>query len=192
MTLDEFRAISRELLSDTWGEKHYGTGVMSKLWAMVRPINAGEYRHALDELSLTVTRAPTLGQIRTACLPALRKAQEHERGRQLATLQTAEAPCKRCGNSGLIRALLRSDPTLEFSFVCPYCPAAATRGFRRIPVWTDELRETYAPVGATTEGFMAAADAMRQAFGAEAAKNRKTKEAVSDVLAGLGIEPPPF
>lgn len=142
MIESEFNRIVSEQLHDSWGLKAYPPAVVNKLWRMVREINAGDFRSALDTLSMTVTRAPALGQIRAACMPAIARGLEDKRREQVKKLDAAG--CTMCGGSGWVAAVLRNDPMIEFAFICN-CPASSAHGIttsRGARYWAPEFEES--------------------------------------------------
>lgn len=138
MTSDEFQKISRELLVDAWGEKSFPHGQLQKLWFIVRDISAGDFRFALDNLSLNCNRAPSLGQVRAACFPSINKAREDKKRKRLTEL-SEQASCSLCGNSGWVEAYKALTPHVTYAFICS-CEAALVLGFsttRGAKYWRD-------------------------------------------------------
>ncbi len=144
MNNQEFAALTRDMLIDAWGEKSYSQPMLGRLWRMVKDLPAGEFRSAVDQLSLTCHRAPSLGQIRAACLPAINRALE-ERKRQL-TAELGAHTCVTCGGSGWVHAIPYDALHLEFAFICNKCESANVRGIttgRGASFWSDELETQY-------------------------------------------------
>lgn len=186
MNRGDFLAAVNELLIDDWGEKHFTQRVVTKLWVMVQVISAGEFRHALEQLTLTCHKAPTLAQIRAACHPALLRARDHARSEALKVLP----PCRLCDTTGWVSALSREDPTKEFSFICP-CPASRVRGFtesKGATYWRHELEERFAVRETTSSSIEQTLALQKRSFAKMIAKRLASggdREALRQQLAVL-------
>ncbi len=171
MKRQEFEAITRDHLLDDWGEKHYPPMAVAKLWRVVMDIAGGEYRQSLEALSLTAIRAPSLAQIRAACMPAIMRAREHVRSEAMKTLE----PCVMCDTTGWIISLSRQNPLIEVAFICTFCTAAKIRGIgegRGARFWAPELEAFYFPRRATDEGSQTALAMQRDAAAAHIVRRR--------------------
>lgn len=132
MTLDEYSTVCEEFLDGGF----YPDLVLRKLWDYVRCITAAELRAVLEHLLLSTTRSPSAAQIRAACGPAIHRALEDSRRREL---KSAGFQCRLCGGSGWVTAYRVGQPLYEFAFVCS-CPAADARGItgsRGAQSWRD-------------------------------------------------------
>jgi hypothetical protein len=181
----EFEAITRDHLLDDWGDKAYPPTALAKLWRIVGSIAGGELRSALEQLSLTCTRAPSLAQIRAACFPAIQRAREHDRSEGLLHLPA----CLHCDRSGWVFAVRRHDPTIEVGFICTLCTAAKVRGIGEghgAGFWRADLERTYIPRLATAANLEAMNALQKQANAAAIVRRRgKVGAPINDDLIAL-------
>lgn len=124
----EFMRIVDERLIESWGKGAYPEQNVMLLWRYVRDITTTEFETALDDLAMTVTRAPPIGQVRGACLPAIRRAIEVKK-REMVRKASEGSTCLYCGGHGWIYALSYDNPLAEFAFLCSYCPAPSLLNF---------------------------------------------------------------
>ncbi len=129
MKHEDFLTVVQDCLTDTWGSRHYPAAQTNRLWSIVRDLTASEFRYAVESLNLSAVRAPTLGQVRTALLPALSRIAEDKRREKMAALEK-QGPCRYCAHSGYVNAYKEDAPLAEYSFICRACPAATIMGFQ--------------------------------------------------------------
>lgn len=172
MNHSEFASITRELLLDAWGEKFYPQAQLAALFRMIGGISGAEYRQGLEAVSITTARAPSLAQIKAACLPAIQRGFQSRREEQLKQLPG----CDWCAGTGWITALKRADPTFDFAFLCSKCRAAELRGFtcsHGSRWWKDDDEEHFIPRLHRSEVAQACARIQVEAFAAEAEQYRR-------------------
>lgn len=145
MNRNEYQNAVSDNLTGTWGEKSYGLPQLNKLWTMVQHISVQEFRYALDQLSLSCNRAPSLGQVRGACLPAIQKAAEEQSKKRIEAMGADGRICALCDNGGYVYVIPFDNPCAEGVFLCP-CEASRVRGFvpnRGSSYWRPELADKY-------------------------------------------------
>lgn len=178
MNQTEFHQAVRELLIDTWGEKAYPQAHVARLWRIVKGISVGELRQAVDDLGMTCIKAPSLGQIRGACMPFIRAASVRVKDERIAALGQGDSRCQWCAATGLINAIPFDDPTTDVAFICPYCRAASVRGFkpqRGLREWGDDAALAYFPRKHTADAANEHARLQREAIAAVAKKTGATR-----------------
>lgn len=156
MTPVQYQQITEELLVEPWGQTYYPIGQLNRLWQIVQDVSDVEFRTLLEGVLMVSPKAPSLGQIQTACMPALARAKQATRQRKLAEARDAGRICQYCGGSGTINAALRSEPTYEFAFRCNECQSADIMGISRntFPTWGPHLEDKYALLRLTKDGYL--------------------------------------
>ncbi len=177
MTPTEFKDTVREMLTEPWGEKSYPPPVTDRLWRMVRTVNVGEFRAALDTLMMTSVRAPNLGQIRGACIPAINRAIEEARREKISSL--GAHTCQHCAGTGWVVTIPFDNPLGDRAFICTKCESAKIRGIRPgrgAEYWRDEFAHGHFIRRATTESVREyAADMMEKHYDDVRGLQRKKK-----------------
>lgn len=166
MTPHEFNKATRELLADVWGEKAYPPAMIQKLWQIVGGITVQEFKLGLETLSMTVNRAPALGQIRGACLPAIMKASQKATELRIKQLEATGMICPLCDNGGYVWVIPFDDPTAEGVFLCN-CEASRVRGFlpnHGMTYWHPDLEHKYFVRRFTGPGWLAAQKIQDEGF----------------------------
>lgn len=162
MTPAEFQAAVRDMLTDPWGDKAYPKVALDRLWRMVHMVAVGEFRSALDGLLVTCIKAPSLGQIRGACVPAINRGLEELRAAKLKNLPD----CRLCGKTGWVVAIPFDDVLVDVAFICR-CEAAQVRGLRPTRgarLWSEEFCYGHFVREATTESVRQYADIMEKHY----------------------------
>lgn len=166
MTPSEFQRATKELLQDTWGEKAYLPGVIQKLWGIVGGISVQEFKIGLEQLSLTCSRAPALGQIRGACLPAIQKAAQTQTEAKIRRMEESGLLCPLCNNGGYVWVIPYDNPCAEGVFLCT-CEAAKVRGFlpnHGLSYWDPALEHGFYVRRFTGPSWLEAEKLQRDAF----------------------------
>lgn len=142
MNRTEFQALVDEHLTGAWGDRAFPPVVIARLWALVSVVSAGDFKGALDNVLLTSTRAPNLGQIKAALLPCLQRAWDDQRAARIKSLPD----CVWCSKGGWVFVIPFEDPTAEGAFVCTKCEAAKVRGIttsRGAQCWEDRFEKKF-------------------------------------------------
>lgn len=151
-------------LSDYYGEKAFPPRTRDILFRLLSGLAKAELLRIIDLVAEEHARAPTIAAIKKTALPFLRDAEQRRMRSEVDRLEDMrEGRCKFCDFTGYVLALSRKDPTLEYSFRCPSCPAAKARRIdQRIHEWSDELKAAYVPVSFRNESHEAARALQRQ------------------------------
>lgn len=185
MNRKEFQSLIDEHLTGTWGEKSYPPVILSRLWAMVQHVSAGDLKAALDAVMLTSTRAPNLGQIKGALLPALQRAWEDIKAAKIKTLPD----CLYCAKTGWMFVIPFEDPCAEGVFLCSKCEAAKVRGMttsRGAMWWEDGYEHKFFVRKHRSDAWLEANELQQVGF-AKLRKQtpaQKIREAKDDLLSG--------
>ncbi len=188
MNGSDFKAIMGTL-TDYYGDKAFSPHARSILWRILEPLSPHVAARVIELVAEEHARAPSIAAIKKAALPFLRDAEQRRQRIEIERLEDMrEGRCVFCDFTGYVLALDRNDPTIEFSFRCPSCPAAKARRIdERIPQWSDELRERYQPVSFRNESHEAARVVQRQAYAKKIEKRtRKKPEVVPTDFQALG------
>ena len=133
MHTDEFARCIREL-TDTFGERHYPDTTKNRIWKIVCRITYGDFRSAVERLCEDNTRAPTAGEIRRTCGPALQRARQAWISDQIDAMGEK---CAWCDNTGHLFAIKNGSEHLHFQFRC-HCKAAEIIDPKGLPPWQPE------------------------------------------------------
>ncbi len=200
MTNEEFKKLADELLVGGWGAQNYPAAQISRLWAIIRDIGPGDFRSAMDQLALTVNRAPSLAQIRATCLPAINRAIQAKR---LSAVKALGARgCEYCGGTGWLNAIPYENPNIEVSFICTKCecanligggikPEKANAPNARVAYWSDARESEFFPRRAGSSEDLIEAVKMQRAANADLYKkpaDRRARKLATEFAQSLGIE----
>lgn len=155
MTNHDFNRFITEL-SSYYKHDCFSPGMLGVIWKIVEPLTPYEGEQVIDLVVQHNPRVPTPAQIKQAALPLLGKAWERLRQSKLTVINDG-VPCVHCADSGVVFALLRTDPRAEYSFGCPKCKAYEVRKLKHPPVWQDSHREKYIPMSLKPDSFNAVA-----------------------------------
>lgn len=166
MTRDEFNDIVQEFLVQAWGQKNYSGPQLQLLGNVVRELPASELRQAIEAVSMTSTRAPSLAQIRAALSPSLARLASDRRKARLDELSKVRR-CLECEHTGFITAHKPEAPLIEYSFICGSCDAASIIGLREgrgLHKWSSEKSQGFVARRFTVESETKYREAARAAM----------------------------
>jgi hypothetical protein len=182
-------------LTDYYGEKAFSPHARTILWRILSPLDLNIALRVVELVAEEHARMPTIAAIKKSALPFLRDAEQRRQRIEVDRLEAMrEGRCMGCDFTGYVLALDKTDPTLEFSFRCPSCPAAKARRIdERIPEWSDELKERYTPVSFRNESHEAARALQRQTNTAKITKRggkalRAANAELADFAQGLATK----
>lgn len=145
MNFQEFTAVMKRF-ADGYGTRFYPEPTTKAIFEIVKWLSMVEFDKVLQILVDEHTRAPVPANFRKAAAPFLKTAFDRHRLDQVKAA-SENNNCARCGNTGMIMALLRENPRAEYAFRCSSCAIANSRNIGNgIPTWGVEFKDRYIPV----------------------------------------------